>query len=61
MGVHTGEPSRTEEGYVGQNVHLGARICAAAWGGQVLVSSATAALLPQDVEQALQLLVSVSA
>jgi predicted ATPase/class 3 adenylate cyclase len=49
MGIHTGEPTKTEEGYVGQDVHLGARICAAAWGGQVLVSSATAALLPQDL------------
>jgi predicted ATPase/class 3 adenylate cyclase len=49
MGVHTGEPTKTKEGYVGRDVHLGARICAAAWGGQVLVSSATAALLPQDI------------
>ena len=30
--VHSGEPTVTQEGYVGPNVHLGARICAAAWG-----------------------------
>jgi hypothetical protein len=45
MGIHTGEPTVTEEGYVGPDVHLGARICAASWGGQIVVSSATAALL----------------
>ncbi|MCA1706916.1 MAG: adenylate/guanylate cyclase domain-containing protein, partial [Actinobacteria bacterium] len=43
MGIHTGTPEVTEEGYVGSDVHLGARICAAAWGGQILVSSTTAA------------------
>jgi len=45
MGIHTGEPTVTEEGYVGGDVHVGARICAAAWGGQVVVSSASAGLL----------------
>jgi len=52
MGIHTGEPSVTEEGYVGADVHLGARISAAAWGAQIVVSSATAGLLssaPKDV------------
>jgi predicted ATPase len=34
----------TEEGYVGEDVHRAARIGAAAHGGQVLVSSATASL-----------------
>ncbi|CAN5480701.1 hypothetical protein BH20ACT21_BH20ACT21_23390 [soil metagenome] len=43
MGMHTGTPEVTEEGYVGSDVHLGARICAAAWGGQILVSPTTAA------------------
>jgi class 3 adenylate cyclase len=42
MGIHTGEPTVTQEGYVGQEVHLGARICAASWGAQIVVSSATA-------------------
>ena len=45
MGIHTGEPTVTEEGYVGADVHLGARICAVAWGGQILLSDATARLL----------------
>jgi predicted ATPase/class 3 adenylate cyclase len=48
MGLHTGEPRLTDEGYVGMDVHLGARIAAAGHGGQVLVSQATAKLA--DVE-----------
>jgi class 3 adenylate cyclase len=52
MGIHTGEPTLTQVGYVGPDVHLGARICAAAWGAQIVLSSATAGLLspaPKDV------------
>ncbi len=45
MGVHTGEPILTGEGYVGIDVHLTARLMAAGHGGQVLVSEATARLL----------------
>jgi len=44
MGVHTGTPLRTEEGYVGVDVHRAARIAAAGHGGQVLVSVETAAV-----------------
>ena len=42
MGLHTGEPSLTDEGYVGVDVHRAARIAAAGHGGQVLVSQPTA-------------------
>ena len=45
MGLHTGTPLVTEEGYVGADVHRAARIAAAGHGGQVLVSSSTAALI----------------
>src|SRR5215210_5864893 len=45
MGLHTGEPVATEEGYVGMDVHKAARICAAGHGGQVLLSEQTARLL----------------
>jgi class 3 adenylate cyclase len=45
VGVHTGTPLLTEEGYVGSDVHRAARIAASGHGGQVLVSSATAQLL----------------
>jgi predicted ATPase len=45
MGLHTGTPLLTAEGYVGGDVHRAARIAAAGHGGQVLVSAATAALV----------------
>jgi predicted ATPase len=41
MGLHTGTPLLTEEGYVGPDVHRAARIAAAGHGRQVLVSAAT--------------------
>jgi class 3 adenylate cyclase len=46
MGVHTGTPVITDDGYVGADVHRAARIAAAGHGGQVLVSAAAAALYP---------------
>jgi class 3 adenylate cyclase len=41
MGLHTGAPTVTAEGYVGIDVHRGARICAAGHGGQVIMSKTT--------------------
>src|SRR5262245_20232413 len=48
MGLHTGEPTVTEEGYVGMDVHRAARIAAAGHGGQVLVSQSTRDLVGAD-------------
>ncbi|HEV8452588.1 MAG TPA: adenylate/guanylate cyclase domain-containing protein [Gaiellales bacterium] len=48
MGIHTGTPLVTAEGYVGNDVHRASRIAGAAHGGQVLVSSATAGLVGQE-------------
>lgn len=45
MGLHTGEPILTSEGYVGLDVHLGARIAASAHGGQIVLSHVTRAAL----------------
>jgi predicted ATPase/class 3 adenylate cyclase len=45
MGIHTGEPLVTEEGYVGVDVHRAARIMSAGHGGQVLLSEQTARLV----------------
>ena len=45
IGLHTGTPLLTDEGYVGGDVHRAARIAAAGHGGQVLVSSSTAPLV----------------
>ena len=41
MGLHTGEPSRHEDGYIGMDVHRAARIAATAYGGQVVMSDVT--------------------
>jgi predicted ATPase/class 3 adenylate cyclase len=41
IGIHTGEPTRIAEGYVGLDVHLAARIGAAGHGGQTLLSQST--------------------
>jgi predicted ATPase/class 3 adenylate cyclase len=41
MGLHTGQPAIVGVGYVGLDVHRAARICAAAHGGQVLLSQPT--------------------
>jgi predicted ATPase len=43
MGVHTGEVTVAETGYVGFEVHRAARVAAAAHGGQVVVSGSAAA------------------
>src|SRR5205809_2005372 len=45
MGIHTGRAHLAEEGYVGEAVHLGARIAAAGHGGQVLLSQQARALV----------------
>jgi predicted ATPase/class 3 adenylate cyclase len=49
VGVHTGTPLLTAEGYVGVDVHRVARISAAGHGGQVLVSESTAALVEEPL------------
>jgi predicted ATPase/class 3 adenylate cyclase len=49
MGLHTGEPVSTEGGYVGMDVHRAARICAAGFGGQVILSEATRSLIEDDL------------
>jgi predicted ATPase len=48
MGLHTGEPFVTEEGYVGIDVHRAARIAAAGHGGQTVVSQTTFDLAGSD-------------
>jgi predicted ATPase/class 3 adenylate cyclase len=41
IGLHSGEPTRHEDGYIGMDVHRAARIAATAHGGQVVLSEAT--------------------
>ena len=55
MGIHTGEPLVTDEGYTGMDVHRAARIAAAGHGGQVLVSQTARDLVEQDLPDELAL------
>jgi predicted ATPase/class 3 adenylate cyclase len=48
MGIHSGEPQRHEDGYIGEDVHRAARIGSIANGGQIVVS-ATTQLLVRDL------------
>ena len=41
IGIHCGYPSLAEANYIGMPVHVTARVCAAAHGGQTLVSGET--------------------
>ena len=49
MGMHTGRPHVVEQGYVGEDVHLGARVSAIGHGGQVLLTEQTRKLVDAEV------------
>jgi predicted ATPase/class 3 adenylate cyclase len=49
MGLHTGEPTLSAGMYVGLDVHRAARLCAAAHGGQVLISHSTRELVRAEL------------
>jgi class 3 adenylate cyclase len=55
IGLHTGEPMRTAQGYTGLDVIRGARIKEAGHGGQVLLSKSTAALIEDALIDGLSL------
>ncbi|HEY3246827.1 MAG TPA: adenylate/guanylate cyclase domain-containing protein [bacterium] len=49
MGIHSGRPKLTETGYIGIAIHTTARVCAAAHGGQIVVSGRTRAAVGLSV------------
>jgi len=51
MGLHTGRPHLTGEGYAGRELHRAARIAASGHGGQVVLSAATRALFEGEVSE----------
>src|SRR6266516_1183769 len=51
MGLHTGEPERAAEGYVGLDVHHAARMMSSEHGGQVLLSQTTRDLVEHDLPE----------
>ena len=55
IGLHRGRPTLTETGYVGLSVHAAARICFAAHGGQIVLSSAVHAAVARVARRGLRL------
>jgi predicted ATPase len=55
MGLHTGEPTLAAGGYIGLDVHRAARICAAGYGGQTLLSQTTHTLVEYDLPAGVRL------
>lgn len=51
IGIHTGEPTIADERFVGLDVVVAARICAAAHGAQIVVSQATRDLVNGDFRE----------
>src|SRR5512133_1284493 len=49
IGIHTGEPTIADERFVGLDVVVAARICAAAHGAQIVVSQATRDLVDREL------------
>jgi class 3 adenylate cyclase len=55
IGLHRGRPALTDGGYVGLSVHAAARICFAAHGGQILMSSAVRAAVLESLAAGISL------
>ena len=55
IGLHRGRPELTDTGYVGLSIHAAARICFAAHGGQIVVSSAVRAAVIESLAQGISL------
>src|ERR1700694_3496180 len=55
IGLHTGEPQLSSEGYVGLDVHRAARVMSAGHGGQVLLSQTTSDLAKRDLPDGVSL------
>ena len=55
MGLHTGEPTLSSQGYTGLDVHYAARMMSAGHGGQVLLSQTTRDLVEHDLPEGVSL------
>ena len=55
IGLHRGRPALTDSGYVGLSVHAAARICFAAHGGQIIMSSAVRAEVHESLPDGVSL------
>src|SRR5436190_9043723 len=55
VGLHRGRPSLTDTGYVGLSIHAAARICFAAHGRQIILSSAVQSAVRDSLPAAVSL------
>jgi class 3 adenylate cyclase len=55
IGLHRGRPALTDTGYVGISVHAAARICFAAHGGQIILSSAVRKAVEESLPEGVSL------
>jgi class 3 adenylate cyclase len=55
IGLHRGRPALTDTGYVGLSVHAAARICFAAHGGQIVMSSPVRAAVLESLAEGVSL------
>ena len=55
IGLHRGRPELTDTGYVGLSVHAAARICFAAHGRQIVMSSAVRAAVIESLTEGVSL------
>jgi class 3 adenylate cyclase len=55
IGLHRGRPALTDAGYVGISIHAAARICFAAHGGQIVLSSAVRSALGDSPQAGVRL------
>jgi predicted ATPase/class 3 adenylate cyclase len=49
MGIHTGEPTATREGFIGIDVHRAARVMSAGHGGQIVLTQSTTDLVAEKL------------
>jgi class 3 adenylate cyclase len=55
IGLHRGRPELTDTGYVGLSVHAAARICFAAHGGQIVMSTAVRSAVLESLDDGVSL------
>jgi class 3 adenylate cyclase len=55
IGIHSGRPTLTDVGYIGLAVHTAARVCAAAHGGQIVISGETKAAVGEPAPASIRL------
>jgi len=55
IGIHRGRPALTDTGYVGMSIHAAARICFAAHGKQIVLSSAVRAAVTDSLPDGVSL------